>query len=193
MNLILGMPDSYKIYYENNRKDNRKSRSSSKKKNDLKSGIIIKSISASKDNIASNLANSNGSNNNINGNGMNTNLQNMPNNININVNNLIINNPTPNSKSIYITKTLDNIYPNNYGFYLSNSSVFSKLGSDIVNSKMNNNALSNFNKKYPSQVPKLNQGINRGLNNSMVYHTKRLKLIKGIFLLKGLNKKFHNN
>jgi hypothetical protein len=82
---------------------------------------------------------------------MNTYLQNMPNNIKKNVNNLIINNQTPNSKNIYMTKILDNIYPNKYGFYLSNSSVFSMLGSDIVNSKMNNNAMSNSNKKYPSQ------------------------------------------
>lgn len=80
------------MYFENPKKIDKKTRSSSKKKQESKSPTNQKSVSPMKDNSTGNLkspilASSNGNNS-----------QNMPNNININVNNLIINHPTPNSK-----------------------------------------------------------------------------------------------
>lgn len=70
-------------------------------------------------------------------------------------------------KEINLTSSL-NGYPNNYGYYMANSSVFSKLGSNIINS--NSNGMSGF--AIASKNIESNKKILKPKNNLINFNNK---------------------
>jgi hypothetical protein len=64
----------------------------------------------------------------------------------------------------YFNKNLVNLYPNNFGVYLSNSSLFSKLGNDIISSN-SKGGVNHYSKKNTNPIISSKVSIERNLNN----------------------------
>ncbi len=128
------------MYFDTPKKNNRKVRSNSKAKMQIPNNSTDKIMQKDKENNYGNVKNGgNNNNNNLNSSNKNKYINKIF--FNCKLFNYKMNisdqNGQPNSPN--------GIYPSNYGLYLSNSSLFSKLGNEIIssNGKINNNQSKN--------------------------------------------------